>query len=238
MCLSGNNVSMRFILSLVLIASFLIQPVSAGSVKTGEVQYYSFPSDMETTVTKWDGDNLNLKVYEIQDPDKSDYPVGVEFIGHVIKRRSGKRFMMDDYVIVQVDQMKFPDGTFKKEKLKFKVKPRRFLKNPRGVGNTVIGATAITLGFTLDALVVGLPVSRGGFAVWNCISGIHERAEGASKLKAGAKGFVAGAFYPLPHLLRKAYNLDELKVGARLTLDSERKGRSIDATVRPVRTLL
>lgn len=224
---------MRSFLKGLLVLVVLLQPVQA---KWFEVdKYYSFPSDMETTVTKWDGKSLNLKVYDIQDPDKSQYPVGVEFLGKVVKHRVEKRFMLDEYVIVQVDKVKYPDGSLRDEDLKFKVRPRRFYKNPRGIGNTVVGAAAITLGLTLDATVVGLPVSRGGFAVWNCVSGIHERAEGASAWKAGAKGFVAGAFYPIPHLLGKAYKLDQLKEGARVTIDSERKGRSVDATLRPVR---
>lgn len=193
---------------------------------------------METTVTTWDGKNLGLKIYEIQDPEKSKYEVGTEFIGYVVKHREEKRFMLDEYVIVQVDKIKLPDGSYQDENLKFKVRPRRFYKNPRGIGNTAVGATAITLGLTIDAFAVGLPISRGGFAVWNCISGIHERPEGTSRWKAGLKGFVAGAFYPLPHLLGKAYKLDQLEPGARVTIDSERKGRSVDATVRPVRTLI
>lgn len=229
---------MRFFLSLLLISSFLCQPVSARWFHLKADQYYSFPSDMETTVTKWDGENLNLKVYDIQDPEKTDYPVGVEFLGHVVKRRPPLRFMMDEYVIVEVNKARYPDGTLRDENLKFKIRPRRFYKNPRGIGNTVVGTTALVLGLTLDTTVVGLPVSRGGFAVWNCISGIHERPEGTSKLKAGTIGFIAGAFYPLPHLLRKAYKLDQLEPGARVTIDSERRGRSVDGTVRPPRTFL
>jgi hypothetical protein len=233
---------MRIFLSLSLVLTFLfIGPVRADGtekIKLTARQYYSFPVDMETRVTKWDGKNLNLKVYDMKRTKLDHYPVGTEFVGHVIKHRPELRFMLDEYVIVQVDKVILPDGSVQPEDLKFKVKPRRFYLNPRGVGNTAVGATALTLGIIFDATVVGLPISRGGFAVWNCLSGIHERPKGASRLKAGSKGFIAGAFYPLPHLLRKAYTLDQLKVGARITIDKERKGRSVDATVRPPRHLL
>jgi hypothetical protein len=233
---------MRVFLSLFLFLTFLfISPVTAdGTEKTKLVvrKYYSFPVDMETHVTKWDGKNLNLKVYDMKRTKLDHYPIGTEFLGHVIKRRPELRFMLDEYLIIQVDKVVLPDGSVQSEDLKFKLRPRRFYLNPRGVGNTVVGATATTLGIIFDATVVGLPISRGGFAVWNCISGIHERPKGASRLKAGSKGFIAGVFYPLPHLLRKAYTLDQLTVGARITIDKERKGRSVDATVRPSRHLL
>lgn len=237
--LLGNKLVMRIFLSLSLAISFLlINPVYADGSEKVELKarkYYSFPVDMETRVTKWDGEKLSLKVYDMKRTKKEHYPIGTEFVGHVIKHREEMRFMIDEYVIVQVDKVVLPDGTVQPEDLKFKVRPRRFYMNPRGVGNTVVGATALTLGIIFDATVVGLPISRGGFAVWNCVSGIHERPEGASRLKAGSKGFIAGAFYPLPHLLRKAYKLDQLEEGARVTIDKERKGRSVDATVRPPR---
>jgi hypothetical protein len=38
------------------------------------------PCDLQTTITKWDGQNINLKIYEVED-DKSPYPIGTEFIG-------------------------------------------------------------------------------------------------------------------------------------------------------------
>jgi hypothetical protein len=233
---------MRIFLSISITISFLlVNPVYAdGSEKVKLIarKHYSFPVDVETRVTKWDGKKLALKVYDMKHTKKDHYPIGTEFVGHVTKHRQEMRFMLDEYIIVQVDKVILPDGTVQPEDLRFKVKPRRFYMNPRGVGNTVVGATALTLGIIFDATVVGLPISRGGFAVWNSVSGIHERPEGTSRLKAGSIGFIAGAFYPLPHLLRKAYTLDQLEEGARVTIDKERKGRSVDATVRPSRHLI
>jgi len=206
--------------------------VFSQSFRLKATNFYSFPTDLETTVTKWDGTKLNLKISGAEEISSSRYPIGTEFLGRVIKHRKAKRFFRDEYMTVQVNQVRYPNGFLQGEDLKFKLRPRPSLFNKERIGSSVVEVTAFTFSTIFDATVVGLPISRGGYGIWYSVLGIQEREEGESKWKAGSIGFVKGIFNPIPQMLSKGRDLDDMKIGSIISLDREKKGRTIDALLR------
>lgn len=202
------------------------------SFRLRATNFYTFPTDVETIVTKWDGKNLNLKISEIEDEDEIEfYPLGSEFIGRVIKDRKAKRFFRDEYMIIQVNNIKYPDGRIAAEDLKFKLRARPGILNKEKIGNTLVGTTALVLGTVFDATVVGLPISRGGYAIWYSVQEMQDRKD-ESKWKTGSIGFIKGALFPIPQMLSPGKDLTKMVVGSRVSIDRERKGRSVDAYLR------
>lgn len=201
----------------------------ASRYKLKATNYYSLAGDLETKITKWDGKHLNLKIYEVD--KKSNYPVGAEFMGIVTEQVKARRFNRDEYLMVHVSNVLYPDGSLRAEDLKFKLHARGILNTER-MATTAVGVTALTLGTIFDATVVGLPISRGGYGIWYSAAEIRNRTEDSSRLKAGLIGFTKGIFFPIPQLVGRGRSLNNMLIGARVSLDEESKGKSIDAYLR------
>ena len=223
---------MKKILLALLISLSFMQSVSSRQFKLKARHYYSLLSDMETRVTKWDGTNLSLEVFEIEKPELTNYRIGTTLLGHVIKNKKAKRFYRDQYLMVQIDEAHFPDGHIEAEDMKIKIHPRAFLFNKERVGVGLVDAVAFTLGTIFDSTVVGLPISRGGYAVLYSALEIQKRPLDVSRWRAGLVGFSKGIIFPIPQMLAKGHNLDKMQPGARLSLDREKRGKSIDAYLR------
>jgi hypothetical protein len=214
----------------ILLLIILLNPIpslAAEQFKLKVNQSYSLPCDLQTTVTQWDGQNINFKIFEVED-DKSPYPIGTEFIGKVISTKEAKRLSRSESKMIQISSVKLPDGSFEPEDIKIKLLPSQFLTEDKA-GAIAIGAPALTLTLVIDGLLVGLPVSRGGLAIWFSTMAVRNAAPGTSKLKAGTIGFAKGAIYPIPLLVAKGKTLDGLAVGSKVSIDEESRGKSLDA---------
>lgn len=222
---------MKKLLALILMLTFTVNPAYTSKYKLRVSNYYSMASDLETKVTKWDGKHIELEVYEVEDEDESTYSVGTKFIGSVVERREARRFNRDEKLMIQVSQVKLPNGIIRAEDLKFKLHARGIFNSER-VATTVIGVTALTLGTVFDATVVGLPISRGGYGVWFSAAEIRNREADSSRFKAGIIGFAKGVIFPIPQLIAKGKNFGKLHIGSRISIDEESKGKSIDAYLR------
>ena len=135
----------RLILVLILLLSSW-QGASTRSFKLKVSHYYSLLSDVETRVTSWDGENLSLKISDIEHIDRVHYELGTELYGRVIRNKKAKRFYRDQYLMVQIDKVKFPDGTLEAEDLKIKIHPRPFLFNKERISTSLVDVVAFTLG--------------------------------------------------------------------------------------------
>lgn len=217
----------------ILLLIILLNPIpslAAEQFKLKVNQSYSLPCDLHTTITKWDGENINLEIYEVED-DKSPYPIGTEFIGKVLSTKEAKRLSRNESKSIQISSVKLPDGSIHPEDIKIKLQASQILTEEKAGAITIL-ATAIPLALVLDALVVGLPVSRGGLAIWFSTMAVRNTPEGSSKLKAGTIGFAKGAIYPLPLIVAKGKTLDGLAVGSKISIDEESKGKSLDAFLK------
>lgn len=134
-------------------------------------------------------------------------------------------------MLIQVSNIRLPNGTIKAEDLKFDLHVRGIV-NTEKIANNVIEITALTLGTIFDATVVGLPISRGGYGIWYSAQGIRDRKPDSSKFKAGIIGFARGVVFPIPQLIGKGRDLGKLHIGSRISIDEESKGKSIDAYLR------
>jgi hypothetical protein len=97
-----------------------IPSLAANEFKLKVKQSYSLPCDLHTTITKWDGENINLEIYEVED-EKSPYPIGTEFIGKVLSTKEAKRLSRDESKMIQISSVKLPNGSFETEDIKIKL---------------------------------------------------------------------------------------------------------------------
>ena len=176
------------------------------------VQARPFDERLHLEVLNYDGKTLSMKVTEGDD----DLPKSTVLYAKVFEHKPNRRFMRSEYIKADLTEAVFPNGTSKNLNRKLKVRTKRF-GGRRAIGNGVIGTTGLVLGITIDFLAVGLPVARGGLALWNAGYNIHEKDEDQSAIKEGAKGFIKGALFPLPQLVLKSKRLN-LKPGSEVVL--------------------
>lgn len=223
-----NDKVMRYF----LLFSFLIILLPVFAEGKPEKKYYSFSTEMETEVVKYDGKEIELKVISVDREDEAEYGPGSIIYGNIINTREAKRFFRDEKITIHVHAAKVGQY-YKAQNLMLKLKPRGLFA-PRFTGNRIISATSLPLSLAIDGVSVGLPVSRGGLAIWGAISEMHERELGESRLKTGSLGFVKGAIYPLDRIFLKGKAMD-IKLGDRITIDKEKHGTNVDALLRPAR---
>ncbi len=213
----------------ILLLAFLLISLPAFAE---EEKRYSFSTEMQTEVIKYDGKEIELKVTKVDRKDEAEYGPGTILYGNVKSRREAQRLFKDELIYVHVHAAKV-GGYYKSQDLRLKLKPRGFFA-PRFTGNRIISAASLPLSLAIDGVSVGLPASRGGLAIWGAISEMHERDSNTSRLRAGSIGFVKGAFYPLDRIFLKGKAMD-IKLGDRITIDKEKDGKNIDALLRPSR---
>jgi len=178
---------------------------------------YYFATDSKAEVTQFDGIRIGLKVYELDNEEaEGNYPIGTTLTGEVMDHRDRKHFLRDEITKVKITQATLPNGVTETVNQDLVIRPRTFV-NFRNAGNTAIITTGGVLGITLDFLTIGLPVVRGGRALWEAGFEIYDTPPSRSKVKAGLKGFIKGALFPLPELILKGDALP-LVTGSHLTI--------------------
>ena len=222
---------MKTLYTVLLILILFPQMAFTKSYKLKATNYYSMLSSLDTRVVELNGDDIKLKVFELANKEKSPYPIGSEFVGKITKKKAPKRFYRDEYWMVQISKVVYPDGSIKNDDLKFKIHPRPFINSERIVVSAV-DVAAFTLGVVFDATIVGLPVSRGGYGILYSSLEVKHRKENTSKTKAAIVGFAKGLVFPIPQLLAKGKDLEKLTLGSHIYIAKEGRGKSIDAYLR------
>ncbi|MFM7458463.1 MAG: hypothetical protein ACKO3R_07380 [bacterium] len=140
---------------------------------------------------------LNLKDYP------ESFPVGTRFYGKLIEHREPRRISRDEIRKFHLERAILPNGKTEAIDELIKIRATKKTEAAYWVGNALLAGTGQVLGITLDFVSIGLPVARGGTAIWGMADQIYESRAGESKFKEGAKGFVKGALLPIPFFVLK-----------------------------------
>ncbi len=171
-------------------------------VYSQSVLAYGFDSKFKSTIESYDGRTLKLKVSEAS----TSFPEGAVLVAKELEHNPRKHFLRDEKINFEFYEVILPDGHKEKLQQSFSLRPRSWM-SARQAGNAAIVTTGGVLALTIDMLVVGLPVVRGGKAIWEAAWEAKEARHG-EKVKSAAKGFLTGALFPLPELILKGKALD------------------------------
>lgn len=188
-----------------------------------------FHSRLEAEVRSLTDNEISFKITKQKKNDEESFPVGTIIHGLITEHKPNRRVYRDEFYKLQLDSATLPNGTVLKLDQESKIRPRKFL-NPQMAGIGAIATTGGVLGITIDFLTLGLPVVRGGLAVWDAAYEIYDRPEGASAWKAGAKGFMDGALFPLPQIFMKARRTG-METGSKLTIYPAKDGKTVYISV-------
>ena len=182
--------------------------VSLLSTNFLRAEAYDFTSDYKSKVISVNASDIQLQITEAEAAEEgTPFPVGSILNLRVKEMVAKKRPIRDARYMTMLESVSLPNGEVISLNREFNLKPRKFL-NVRNTGSVAIGATGLTLGIILDGLTVGLPVVRGGKALWDMGYEIYDTPKSQSKFKNGAKGFILGALFPIPQLFIRGRSLD------------------------------
>ena len=169
---------------------------------------YDFTSDYKSKVISVSDTKIQLEITEAEEAEEgTPFPVGSILHLSIKEKVAKKRPTRDARYMTMLDSVSLPSGEVVSQNREFNLKPRKFL-NVRNTGSTLIAAAGLTLTIVIDGLTVGLPVARGGKALWDMGYEIYDTPKSQSKIKNGAKGFVLGALFPIPQLFIRGRSLD------------------------------
>lgn len=181
-----------------------------------------FEEKQEATVTKYSDKEIIFKI-------TSGENTGATVSATITEHKPNRRVYRDEYIKAHLNRATLANGTQVTLDQEMKLRPRRFL-NPQMIGIGTIATAGGVLGITIDFLTLGLPIVRGGLAVWDAGYEIYDKPEGASTWKAGAKGFMDGALFPFPQLFMRARKLG-LDEGVKLVIYSADADETVYVTV-------
>ncbi len=188
--------------------TLMVLLVSLLSTSFLQASAYDFTSDYKSKVISISESNIQLQITEAEPAEGGiPYPIGSIINLSVKERIPKKRPLRDARYVTMMNSISLPNGEVININREFDLKPRKLL-NVRNTGSAAIGATGLTLGIILDGLTVGLPVARGGKALWDMSYEIYDTPKDQSKVKNGAKGFILGALFPIPQLFIRGRSLD------------------------------
>jgi hypothetical protein len=183
---------------IVSLAGFGLSPVLA----------YDFTSDYKSKVISLSDTKIQLEITEAEAAEEgTPFPVGSVLNLSIKEKVVKKRPVRDARYMTMLDSVSLPSGEVINQNREFNLKPRKFF-NVRNSGSALIGAAGLTLTIVIDGLTIGLPVARGGKALWDMGYEIYDTPKSQSKFKNGAKGFVLGALFPIPQLFIRGRSLD------------------------------
>jgi hypothetical protein len=213
----------------ILFLFFVLSLTSSTKVFAAE-----FSVDHYAEVIALTDDSIQLKVTKLGDDDENIFPVDTILTGSITGHLPRKHFLRDEKFKVKLNTASFPSGQTEEINYRLKIKPRIFLCY-RQLGNLGWATAGGVLALTVDAVTLGLPISRGGRALWEMGYQIYDTPEGGSKIKQGAKGFVKGALFPIPELVMKGEELP-LHVGSTIEIFDD-KDRDHQLTARLIKHL-
>ncbi len=204
---------MRALISLFLVLNFVFSPVVALAHKK-HAKYY-FDGDLKTEVVMHDENILRLEVIDNSGEDYA-YPIGTLFTGHFLSHKNRRFFSLDEVEKFELETARLPDGEvvrLKNKRLKIKADGR--FDGAYQFGRSTLSTAGFILSIAVDSLFLGIPVGRGGFALFYTLSALTEAPKCVNKVVEGFKGFLRGALYPLPQILGKG---DKLVVHEKSTI--------------------
>jgi len=187
---------MKRIFLISILSVFLINPVFS----------VEFSVDHFAEIVSLSDSQIVLKVTKLEEQSATAFPVGTVLTGSVSQHLNPKHFMRDEKIKLNLHTAQMPDGKSQSINYRMVIKPRTFI-NSRQFGNMAFVTAGGVLSLTTDMLTLGLPISRGGRALWEMSYEIYDTPKGHSKFKHGAKGFVKGALFPIPDLIMKGQKL-------------------------------
>jgi len=187
---------MKRIFLISILSIFFINPVFSAE----------FSVDHFAEIVSVSDTQIVFKISKLDEPSSSAFPVGTVITGSVSHHSEPKRLMRDEKIKLNLHTAQYPSGQTEAISYRMVLKPRTFI-NSRQFGNMAFVTAGGVLSLTTDMLTLGLPISRGGRALWEMSYEIYDTPKGHSKFKHGAKGFVRGALFPLPELVMKGQKL-------------------------------
>ena len=159
---------------------------------------YDFYGGLITKATDFGFNSVELEVVESKKLEKNPkkyadaFPVGTKFYGELVEYRDVRRMSKDEIKKFKLSKATLPSGEVVALNEIIKIRPTNKLVKTRYTGFFLITETAQILGLTIDALTVGLPVGRGGAALWSMGHYLYESREGENKWKIAGEGFFRG----------------------------------------------
>ena len=178
---------------------------SADKIRETQQENHNFCGGYKTKATSFAHDAIELEVTEVLNLEDypGSFPLGTKFYGNLIEHRERRRISRDEIRKFHLKRALLPSGKTEAIDAVIKIRAVKKTEITYWVGNALLSTTGQVLGLTLDFVSIGLPVARGGTAIWGMADQIYESRAGESKFKQGAKGFVKGAFLPIPFFVLK-----------------------------------
>ncbi len=214
-----------FLFLLSLVFNFSTQTVLAASLAQ-----HQFSTRHTAEAKNFAYDQIELEIIDVDDADKHPeaFPVGTKLYGKLIEHRGPRRISRDEIRKFKLEKALLPNAKTEKIDEVIKIRTVRKTETAYWAGNMALLGTAQVLAITVDFVSVGLPVARGGTAIWGMGHYMYEAREGESKLKEGAKGFVKGALLPFPFFVLKGDPL-YIHPGSKILISKDRNKEYINA---------
>lgn len=222
-----------FSLRLIILFSSFVLVTTLGDLPA---KAYDFYGGLVTKATAFGYDTVELEVLESKKLEKKPekyadaFPVGTKFYGELVEHRGIRRMSKDEIKKFKISQAVLPNGETVELDEIIKIRPTNKLVKTRYGGFFLISETAQILGLTIDALTVGLPVGRGGAALWSMGHYLYESRPGENKWKIGTIGFFRGLFSPLPFMVLKGDPL-YIHPGSTILIHKNRDKEYINASL-------
>lgn len=196
------------------------------ALSSSAVFAYDFNGKIKTEIKSLSGakigDSIQLVVTDAKVNDELEpYPIGTVFSGTFVEHRGRRRISRNEILKAKITTATLPSGKVEQLNKVIKIVPRHKRQNIQWAGNTALATAGGVLSLTADTVTLGLPISRGGLAVWTAIHEVNEREEGASRWKAAGGGFLKGAFMPVSMLVLKGDPLN-LETGSIVYIGKDR----------------
>lgn len=219
-----------FLFLVSIVSNSLLNASFAAEDSNLEHQKHGFSTRYTAEAKNFAYDQIELEIIEIDDAEKHPeaFPLHTKLYGKLTEHRLPRRISRDEIRKFHLDKALLPNGKTEKIDELIKVRTVRKTETAYWAGNMALLGAAQTLAITIDFVSVGLPVARGGTALWGMGHYMYEAREGESKLKEGAKGFVKGALLPLPFFVLKGDPL-YIHPGSKILINKDRDKEYINA---------
>jgi hypothetical protein len=171
------------------------------------------------------GRKVEFKVYRNEAKKSDAFPVGTLFRGEITEGIPNKRLSQDQKIYVDIYEVQTPNGEVFSVQERLKIRAINTHEILWYTGNTAFLIAGSVTGLVLDTFVYGIPIGRGGFAVWNASNRAYDAPPAKSSLKAFGIGFLEGALSPLPQICLRG-DLVNLHTGSKILIGKKRSERS------------
>lgn len=171
------------------------------------------------------GRKVEFKVYKNKEKKENAFPVGTIFRGEIKEGVPNKRLSRDQKIYVNIYEAQLPDGNKFELNERFKIRAINTHEILWFSGNTAFLTAGFVTGLVLDTFAYGIPIGRGGFAVWNAFNRAYDTPPAKNSTKAFGLGFLEGALSPIPQIYLRG-DLVNLHTGSKIVIGKKRKNRN------------